>query len=948
MAAGQPRVLGGRFELLGELGRGGMGVVYRALDRTTAREVALKLVSQPFLDAESRARFQREGQLTAALRHPGIVGVHSAGEVEGRPFLAYELVASARTLDRAFEGLALAARVRLVRDAARALGHAHGRGVVHRDVKPANVLVDAAGQVRVADFGLATATGLGRLTQTGEVLGTPAFMAPEQLQGAGGVGAPADVWALGVILYRALTGEPPFAGRTFVEVAARVLEGAPPRPPRALAPAAPPALEAVCLQALSLDPAARPRDGEELARQLDLALRRQAPRRRTARALGASAALGLVLVLAATALLTRASQESHDEAPPVVEAAASRPRADGAGVAPSTTGAELAAASEAWLGSAPLARDLSDSRLAVEALLGDPWLKHTASIRALAATPDAVLAGDDHGVIRSWSRDSSERGTVATAAAEAPLVALAWGTSSLVLVASDGKVEYRSPASEFALALPHPAPTLAVAVSRDDRWVVTGGADRVLRVWDLLDQQCVMEAEHPTPVTAVAISDDGDAVLAGTEDGVLALWSIGARKRVSHVVLTGSGAVQRIAFAPGRARAAASLAGGAFAVVDLASNAARPRRGLTGPPLALAFSASGERLTAISAAEVGVWEVASLELVARHPLPRPAVAAALAPDGHRAFVGLAGEPLVREVDIERGELAAPSPGHVASVTGVAAVDDAVWTVSLDGTLRRWGPDGPGEVVQTSGAPLRAIASASDGSFVVAGDDCLYVLEPGAPPHRFTELLTPLGAAAAEPGRWWVGSSAGALANLTSVGGGRPAVFERSAHAGPLLGLVARGGGRVVSWGHASDGASLAVWDGASASPVARHPTVSGPAGAIAALPGTPVMVHGDGEGGLRWFDVDAGHEVRALERAHARDVTCLAVSPDARLLASGGLDRTLRLADAATGELIEQVPLSTSLDVPTAMTFTPDGRTLLVGFGSGVVARLKVEVDRPR
>jgi TPR repeat protein len=266
-------LLGGRFELRGELGRGGMGVVHRALDRALGREVALKVVQQGFADAESRVRFVREGQLTAALRHPNIVAVHSAGELEGRPFIAYELVAGARPLDRALATLDLPARVAMLRDVARALGHAHAHGVVHRDVKPANVLVDEAGRPRVSDFGLATAAGLGKLTQTGEVLGTPNYMSPEQLSGQHAVGPPTDVWALGVVLYRALTDEPPFVGTSFFQLAGRVLGGEPPRPPRSINPATPRAVEAACLACLRRDPADRPPDGEALARLLDEALR---------------------------------------------------------------------------------------------------------------------------------------------------------------------------------------------------------------------------------------------------------------------------------------------------------------------------------------------------------------------------------------------------------------------------------------------------------------------------------------------------------------------------------------------------------------------------------------------------------------------------------------------------------------------------------------------------
>ncbi len=257
------------FELLGELGRGGMGVVYRARDRESGREVALKLALGR-LDDTRLARFRREGEVTAALHHVGIVRVYGAGEHEGRPWLAYELLEGCRALDEAFTGLGRDARVALVRDAARALGHAHAAGVVHRDVKAENVLVDAGGRVRVADFGLATASDLEQLTQSGALVGSPATMAPEQLLGErAAIGPPTDVWALGALLYLALVGELPFAeAATILELTAQVVER-PPRPPRAHDRSISAELEAICLQALARQPEARYPDAGAFADDLD-------------------------------------------------------------------------------------------------------------------------------------------------------------------------------------------------------------------------------------------------------------------------------------------------------------------------------------------------------------------------------------------------------------------------------------------------------------------------------------------------------------------------------------------------------------------------------------------------------------------------------------------------------------------------------------------------------
>ncbi len=274
----------GRYEILGELGRGAMGSVLRARDPAMGREVALKcILSAGVADdqiAEFRERFYREARAAGVLAHPGIVPVFDVGEDDGVPFLVMELV-HGRTLDAALkqgERHSLERIAEIGQQIADALGYAHRNGVIHRDIKPANILMTSreiygAERPRITDFGVAKLAG-GEATNSGQLLGTPAFMPPEQFTG-GVIDGRTDLFALGVILYRMTTGEHPFPGETLTAVSYKVVHTEP-IPPSKLNPAIPPQLEAVILKCLAKSPTNRYQTGEELA--ADLAALRPSPR----------------------------------------------------------------------------------------------------------------------------------------------------------------------------------------------------------------------------------------------------------------------------------------------------------------------------------------------------------------------------------------------------------------------------------------------------------------------------------------------------------------------------------------------------------------------------------------------------------------------------------------------------------------------------------------------
>jgi serine/threonine protein kinase len=244
------------YELLGELGRGGMGVVYRARPARLNRLVALKVIlTGGHAAAADRVRFLAEAEAVAALAHPNVVQVFECGMHDGQPYLALEYCPGGSLADK-LRGTPLPPRAAaaLVEPLARAVQAAHGRGIVHRDLKPANVLLADDGTPKVTDFGLAKRVeGGAGLTQTGAILGTPSYMAPEQAAGSKAVGPAADVYALGAVLYECLTGRPPFRAETALDTLQQVLTDDP-VPVGRLQPRTPCDLETICLKCLRKEP----------------------------------------------------------------------------------------------------------------------------------------------------------------------------------------------------------------------------------------------------------------------------------------------------------------------------------------------------------------------------------------------------------------------------------------------------------------------------------------------------------------------------------------------------------------------------------------------------------------------------------------------------------------------------------------------------------------------
>jgi serine/threonine-protein kinase len=313
------------FRIVGRLGEGGMGVVYRAEDEKLRRTVALKLLRPSHDDEDRRRRFLREARSAASIAHPNIAAVYEVGEDDGVGFIAMELIEGETLRARLARGrMEVGAALSIARAVLAGLVRAHERGIVHRDLKPDNVMIDRDGHVKILDFGLAKlrvdadpsspiarTESVAPTTEEGRLLGTPEYMSPEQAEGHA-VDERADVFAFGVLLYEMLTGERPFRGRSSMQVIASILRDVP-APLRSIAPAVPTDIEAVVTKCLAKTPADRWPSARAVLGAIDAATPHG--RARVSRARRSAAAIGVVALIGAAVWLAARGSGGATRAP---------------------------------------------------------------------------------------------------------------------------------------------------------------------------------------------------------------------------------------------------------------------------------------------------------------------------------------------------------------------------------------------------------------------------------------------------------------------------------------------------------------------------------------------------------------------------------------------------------------------------------------------------------
>jgi WD40 repeat protein/serine/threonine protein kinase len=956
-----PRPGGARYRIVREHAKGGLGVVFLAQDTELNRQVALKEIQHLFADdATSRARFLTEAEVTGGLEHPGIVPIYGLGRYDdGRPFYAMRFIrgdslkdAIARfhqadedpRRDPGERALSLQTLLRRFLDVCNAIQYAHDRGVLHRDLKPGNIMIGRYGETLVVDWGLAKVTGRvdsaahpgieatlrpglsgnSSATVAGQALGTPAYMSPEQAQGKLELLGPAsDVYSLGATLYALLTGHAPVAGGDPGAALARVTAGDFP-PPRAVNPRVPRALDAVCLKAMALRATDRYGSARELAADverfladepvgaapegLSQRLTRWGRKHRAAVQAGAGALL-VILVLSAgfAAVLTRAyqSEKRRRQEAKIAEGHALEQK-----------------------------RRADDAR-------GQAELQRAAADRARAETQRYARSVERQAALLLFDRGLSEceagranRGVLwlARALERAPR-----DEPGLTHVIQANLESWAPTVPTLKAQWQHRGQVTGVAFRPDGKVVLTGSLDNTARLWDAATGQAIgMPMAHKGQVWAVAFRPDGKVVVTASADNTARLWDAATGKPIG-TPLEHKGGVLAVAFRPDGKAVLTGSEDNTARLWDAATG--KPigtPRGHMGPVLAVAFSPDGKVvLTGIAANRARLWDAATGQAIGMPLAHRGRVwAVAFSPDGKAVLTGSQEDNAARLWDAATGKPIGAPLEHKRGIGEVAFSPDGkvVLTGSYDNTARLW----DAATGKPIGAPLEhkgtveALAFSPDGQAVLTGsaDNTarLWDAATGKPIGAPLEHKGRVGAVAFSPdGQAVLTGSFDSSARLWDAVTGRP-IGTPLKHKNWVGAVAFSPDGKAVLTGSLDNTARL--WDPSTGEPIGTPLEHKGLARAVAFRPDGKVVLTGSFDNTARLWDAASGQPIGdALE--HKDRVTAVAFRPDGKVVLTGSADNTARLWDAATGKPIG-APLEHKGRVE-AVAFSPDGKAVLTG-----------------
>jgi len=958
----------GDYELLEEIARGGMGTVFKARQTSLNRLVAIKVISAGTLATEeSVKRFKAEAESAASLSHPNIVPIFEIGRHKGQHYFSMALIEGptlratlAREKSRRLESLPGAAK--LVATIARAVHYAHQRGVLHRDLKPANILIDAKDQPHLTDFGLAKLIEKeSTLTHTNTVMGTPAYMSPEQARGeTKDVTTAADVYGLGAVLYETLTGSPPFGGGTSMETIRQVLDQEP-RRPSLLNPEIDRDLETICLKCLEKEPGRRYGSAEALAEDLEHWLRSEPITARPisnferakkwVRRRPAIAALGVLSLVSLLALAIGSTIAAWR-----INRAHHMARARELQARRAAYGGNMNLAQQAWEQNnmarvrqllhetaAYPDRDFEwyywqrQTRLDLKTLRG-----HLDRIRAVAISPDGnrILTGSLDMTAKVWEANTGRE-----------LLTLA-GHKSFVW---------------------------AVAFSPNGRFMVTGSWDQTAKIWDADNGRLLHTLKgHKGGVRAVAVSPDGQRIVTGIDNGKAKVWLAATGQELFTFEGHGRIPVISAAFSPYGHRVVTGCWRQTAKLWD--ADSGRELLTLVGHEdgvWSVAFSPDGQRIVADYGQKARVWDAASGQVVLTidgHPGSAGVNAVAFSPDGQWIVTGsldrtakvwdantgvelntLRGHSLgifAVAVSSNGQRIVTGSWDHTAKVWDATSVrevvtlsghEDRVWSVafspdarwilsgSRDRTVRLWDAASGQQVrtFQNHGAWIRSVAFSPDGRRIVTGGDDRTVkvsdLASGRELHTLGANGRVWSVAFSPDGQRIVVGSDDRLAKLWDAGSGRESLTLKGHLGGVRFVAFSPDGRRIVT---ASEDQTAKVWDadsGRELHTVRGHK--DGIWSAVFSPHGEWIVTASEDQTAKVW-EAASGRELFTL-KGHTRGVRAVAFSVNGQRIITGSDDRTVKVWDAASARELLTLKGHTGGICSVAVSF--DGQRIVSG-----------------
>jgi WD40 repeat protein len=962
----------GDYELLGEIARGGMGVVYRARQHRLNRLVALKIIRDGAMAGPSEIRrFRTEAEAVAQLDHPHIVPIYEVGQSQDQPYFSMKLIEGGNLtghLDHLKYNHRKAAT--LMSKVALAVDYAHQRGILHRDIKPSNILLDESGEPYVSDFGLAkriAGADASAQTLSGAVIGTPNYMPPEQACGkAKDLTTAADVYSLGATLYEMLTGQPPFRSDSIPETLRLVVEQDP-APPRTINPTIDTELETVCLKCLEKAPIKRYASAKLLAGDLTnwlegkpLEARPVSFWGRWAKWARRSPLVATLLALCAVALLSLAIGGAWFTWQLSRTLASAELR---------LFVADMLLASEAWtekkvtrtlelLGEHEPDRPGGVDRRGWEWFylrgLCDPEIRalsgHTDNVLSVAFSPDdryLASAGTDR-TIRIWETATGQRVQVLTGHDDA-VNSVAFGPRGDLLVSgsADRTVKIWDLATRHwrAPMTGHADRVNTVAISPDGRLVASGSEDATIRLWDTATGQLIRTmVGHQQAINSVAFSPDGKRLASVGWDENINIWEVGS-ERPPQTAPERDSLLSTVRFSPEGNRLLVAGGDGAVRIWNFAEGSQPRRFGLEhAHNRAQAFSSDGTMFVSVNGrGEVEIWDVDNWGQI--YTLPEPVNLChglALSNDLRHLALTSGKQVLLGKIVIKKQTPTLKGPQ--SALTGLALHRDGrhVASAGEDGSIVIWDirEQRSFPPIQGGSGPISRIVYSTDGRHLAwLANDGTIMLRPVGEDRAPAVLRGRTGAFTA-----MAFSPVGArLAAATST---PELTLWDVATAQPIPILFPRMTGSIAALAYSREGRLLAVAGGAETVWVCD--ASSGRAvtefladfwiSAIAFSPDGQFLAAGGGKPGkpgeIRVWQLAGGRLVCTC-RGHTDVVRCLTFSPEGNRLISGSTDQTIKVWELIGGQ--ETISLREHSGPIQGLAFSPDRRQLFSASSDGMI-----------